>query len=91
MKLKYYQQQDWEQEYIDAARKIVTDTYNKNYKNNLPDNFVDKLEDQNDFFGIFNLGGDLNEDKLKEYLRKPVVPFKTDPLQWWKVSNYSLI
>ena len=26
-----------------------------------------------------------NEDELTEYLSKPVVHFKTDPLQWWKV------
>jgi hypothetical protein len=29
---------------------------------------------------------DKEEDELEEYLRKPVVAFKTDPLQWWKVS-----
>ncbi|EXX62125.1 hypothetical protein RirG_164700 [Rhizophagus irregularis DAOM 197198w] len=81
VKLKYYQQQDWEQEYIDAAQKIVTDTYNKNYKNNLCPNFVDESEDQNDFFGIFNLDNNHDEDELEEYLRKPVVAFKTDPLQ----------
>ncbi|CAB4414418.1 unnamed protein product [Rhizophagus irregularis] len=87
VKLKYYQQQDWEQEYIDAARKIVTDTYNKNYKNNLCPNFVDESEDQNDFFSIFNLDNNHDEDELEEYLRKPVVAFKTDPLQWWKAHE----
>jgi hypothetical protein len=32
-----------------------------------------------------------NEDELEEYLRKPAVNFKTDPLQWWKVSKFSII
>ncbi|CAB4461245.1 unnamed protein product [Rhizophagus irregularis] len=28
-----------------------------------------------------------NEDELEEYLRKPAVNFKTDPLQWWKAHE----
>ncbi|CAB4379249.1 unnamed protein product [Rhizophagus irregularis] len=28
-----------------------------------------------------------DEDELEEYLRKPVVAFKTDPLQWWKAHE----
>jgi len=34
---------------------------------------------------------DKDEDELEEYLRKPVVAFKTDPLQWWKVSYKKIL
>jgi len=38
--------------------------------------------DQNNFFGIFEMVNESDDkDKLEEYLRKPVVNFKTDPLQ----------
>ncbi|CAB4493134.1 unnamed protein product [Rhizophagus irregularis] len=30
---------------------------------------------------------DKDEDELEEYLRKPAVAFKTDPLQWWKTHK----
>jgi hypothetical protein len=37
---------------------------------------------------MFELDNDdmKEEDELEEYLRKPAVAFRTDPLQWWKVD-----
>ncbi|CAB4378397.1 unnamed protein product [Rhizophagus irregularis] len=87
IKLKYYTQQKWEQEYIDASLKIIKETYNNNYKNTFQNtnSLVESV--RNDFFCIFELdNNDKDEDELEEYLRKPAVAFKTDPLQWWKVS-----
>ncbi|CAB4401890.1 unnamed protein product [Rhizophagus irregularis] len=85
IKLKYYTQQKWEQEYIDASLKIIKETYNNNYKNTFQNtnSLVESV--RNDFFCIFELdNNDKDEDELEEYLRKPAVAFKTDPLQWWK-------
>jgi len=74
IKLKYYQQQQWEQEYINEAIGIITNTYHKNYKNNssfVDDNLATGSNDQDDFFGIFETDNDQNEDELEEYLWNP--------------------
>lgn len=48
-------------------------------------NLAEPIKD--DFFSMFELDhDDKKEDELEEYLRKPVVAFRTDPLQWWKVK-----
>jgi hypothetical protein len=91
VKLKYYKKQEWEQEYIDAAIKIIKDVYSENYRNDnsLHIDIETQENDQNNFFGIFETANESDdEDELEEYLRKPVVNFKTDPLQWWKVSKF---
>ena len=88
VKLRYYTQQKWEQEYIDASLKILKETYEKNYKNNsliINNDLAEPVK--NDFFSMFELDNDdKEEDELEEYLRKPTVSFRTDPLQWWKVN-----
>ncbi|CAB4375503.1 unnamed protein product [Rhizophagus irregularis] len=91
IKLKYYKQQEWEEEYINKAIKIIKKQYNENYQD---DSFNNDLRaqktDLNNFFSLFEMGDDndsSNEDELEEYLRKPAVNFKTDPLQWWKAHE----
>ncbi|CAG8630016.1 12471_t:CDS:1, partial [Funneliformis caledonium] len=79
----YYRQQQWEREFIDDALKIVSDTYNKYYRDNsLVANNPAQDQNKSNFFGLFEIGNDSSdEDELEEYLRKPVVNFKTNPLQ----------
>ena len=58
--------------------------YSENYRNDnsLHIDIETQENDQNNFFGIFEMVNESNdEDELEEYLRKPVVNFKTDPLQ----------
>ena len=87
IKLKYYQTQEWEQEYIDAALEIVTNVYNINYKQNATSPINDKVVDLNDFLAnVFGKNNEIKVDELEDYIQKPIVPFKTDPLQWWKVN-----
>ena len=84
--MQYYEIQEWEQEYIDAALEAVTNIYNKNYKHNLPIIIDNEVDDPNDFLvNVFGKSNEINKDELEDYLQKPVIPFKTDPLQWWKV------
>ncbi len=59
--------------------------YSENYQNDnsLHINIETQENDQNNFFGIFETVNESDdEDELKEYLRKPMVNFKTNPLQW---------
>jgi len=85
-KLGYYQKQEWEQYYIDAAKKIFTDTFKNFYQDNIDDaNNRENTNDESDF--LFK-GGNNNNDynEAKAYLQQPVASIKTDPLTWWKVN-----
>src|SRR5436190_18046849 len=81
-KLGYYQKQEWEQYYIDAAKKIFTDTFKNFYQDNIDDaNNRENTNDESDF--LFNiLGGNNNNDynEAEAYLQQPVASIKTDPL-----------
>ena len=61
-KLGYYQKQEWEQYYIDAAKKIFTDTFKNLYQDNIDDtNNRENTNNESDF--LFNiLGGNNNND-----------------------------
>src|SRR6266498_1995704 len=87
-KLCYYQKQEWEQYYINAAKKNFTDTFKSFYQDNVDDaNNRENTNDESDF--LFNiLGGNNNNDynEVEAYLQQPVASIKTDPLQWWKVN-----
>ena len=65
------------------------DTYNNNYQDStINDNINETNEIEDDFFkDVF--GDDINKvnrNEIEEYFQQPVVPMKTDPLQWWKVN-----
>src|ERR1043165_9105254 len=51
-KLGYYQKQEWEQYYIDAAKKIFTDIFKNFYQDNIDD--ANNRENTNDESDIFN-------------------------------------
>ena len=81
--------QEWESEYIHEAVEIVKNTYNENYKTT--GTTTDSNQASDDLNGFFtNIFGNFNEienDELEDYLQKPIVSIKTDPLQWWKVNT----
>jgi hypothetical protein len=80
--LKYYQKQEWEQQYIREAIGIVTTMYNENYKLTISAT-NDQADDSSDYFAnIFSNNNEFENDELEDYLRKPITPFKTDLLQW---------
>jgi hypothetical protein len=46
-------------------------------------------DDHDDYFSdLFGIKENFyeTESELEDYLHKPIVPHKTDPLQWWKVN-----
>ena len=97
IKLKYYENQEWEQEYIDVAKKILVDKYNECYCNaddggSGSDAVTATVTNNNESnFFMFSFGINYNdnkkEDELEEYFRRPPINTHTDPLQWWKVVN----
>ena len=54
--------------------------YNENYKLTISAT-NDKTDDSSDYFtNIFSNNNEFENDELEDYLRKPITPFKTDPL-----------
>ncbi|CAB5327112.1 unnamed protein product [Rhizophagus irregularis] len=90
LKLQYYDDNDWEAEYILEAKKIVTDIWNNFYKNNIDiSQSSDNLED--DLLShIFKKRKTERDDELKSYFREPTISKSTNVLAWWKVqeANY---
>ncbi|CAB4431899.1 unnamed protein product [Rhizophagus irregularis] len=94
LKLQYYDDNDWEAEYILEAKKIVTDIWNNFYKNNIDiSQSSDNLEDDllSHIFKKRKKRKTERDDELKSYFREPTISKSTDVLAWWKVqeANYS--
>jgi len=66
--LKYYQKQEWEQQYIREAIGIVTTMYNENYKLTISAT-NDQADDLSDYFAnIFSNNNEFENDELEDYL-----------------------
>ncbi|PKB94098.1 hypothetical protein RhiirA5_386872 [Rhizophagus irregularis] len=92
-KLSYYQKQEWEQHYIDAAKQIFTDTFKNNYQDNIDiiNESENTINNDNDFFfNIFGSNSNNDYNEIEAYLQQPAASIKTNPLQWWKVQAFLL-
>jgi len=85
LKLKYYEDNDWEEFYILEAKEVITKVWEDEYKRN--DFVIDQeTEIEDELFSHFYKKRKVNrKDELEEYLREPSVSYTTDVLQWWKV------
>ncbi|CAB5124200.1 unnamed protein product [Rhizophagus irregularis] len=89
-KLSYYQKQEWEQHYIDAAKQIFTDTFKNNYQDNIDiiNESENTINNDNDFFfNIFGSNSNNDYNEIEAYLQQPAASIKTNPLQWWKTNE----
>ena len=85
LKLNYYEENDWEQTYIDAAKETVFEVWETIYKvDDSMNEQHDEIEDEL-FSHIFKKRKISCKDELTEYLKEPVVQYSTDVLLWWKV------
>jgi hypothetical protein len=85
LKLNYYEENDWEQTYIDEAKETVFEVWETVYKvDDLVNEQHDEIEDEL-FSHIFKKRKISRKDELTEYLKEPVVQYSTDVLLWWKV------
>ena len=92
LKLEYFHQHDWEEEWIENAESLVCDKYVTCYEGKEGPTIsavLDTPNDDDDFATFSNIsvtnciGSQTSE--LEEYLQKPVENVK-EPLKWW-VSN----
>ena len=86
LKLNYYEENEWEETYIEEARETVFKAWKTDYK------IIDSVNEQHDeiedelFSHIFKKKRKTSQkDELTEYLKESVVSHSTDVLMWWKV------
>lgn len=85
IKLKYYKDNNWEESFINTARKTITDIYDTDYSPRFEDGASEDNEEDDLIIHIYKRQRIDKESELKEYLEGPVAPEKTNILQWWKV------
>jgi|RifCSP19_3_1023858.scaffolds.fasta_scaffold09625_5 hypothetical protein len=85
LKLRYYEDNNWEEFYITEAKDVITKVWENEYKRD--DLIIDQeTEIEDELFSHFFKKRKVNrKDELEEYLREPSVSYTTDALQWWKV------
>lgn len=84
LKLNYYEENDWEDEYVKEAKEVITQIWEDEYKKVNSVNEDSEIEDEL-FSHFFKKRKVSQKDELKEYLKEPVIPYSTDILVWWKV------
>lgn len=87
LKLQYYADNNWEEYYINDAKRIIIDAWTNYYKNNdlamVVPNKPDPLLNH-----VFKKQKTQPNDELKRYLGEEVIDSELDVLQWWKVCFY---
>jgi hypothetical protein len=96
LKLEYFRQHDWEEEWVENAEVLVRDKYTTCYEGKAglaaaaPDT-TDTANDNNDFAAFSNISATncigSQTSELEEFLRKPVENVK-DPLKWWVANRH---
>jgi len=88
IKLEYFQQQDWDEDWIEEADNLVQEEYISTYeqkgevmKNTAKSNAKPTLNDFMDFATV-SVGAQKQHNKIDQYLRHPVETV-LNPLQWW--------
>jgi hypothetical protein len=87
LKLFYYEEHDWEKQYIDKAKETVSRIYHSQYA---PIGTVHQEadEEEDDLIAhIYKKRQNEGDDEFELYLKAPRAPRKADGLQWWKVSS----
>lgn len=84
LKLQYYADNKWENHYINAAKRTITDIWTRYYKNIDP--IIEESDEPDDLLDhVFKKKRTESNDELKIYLGEEVAMSKCDILLWWKV------
>ncbi len=83
MKLTYYKNNNWEDSYINEARKAITDLYENQYAPVTTDVIEAENNSDDDLFShIYKKRRQSNENEIDLYLAMPIVFGKVNLLQW---------
>ncbi|PKY59260.1 hypothetical protein RhiirA4_514776 [Rhizophagus irregularis] len=90
LKLTYYKDHNWEEEYITEARDDIRKLYDTTYASRIDQNIQDEdlIADDDLLSHIYKKRRtSRNESELDLYLGSPIVPGEVDLLQWWKMNE----
>jgi hypothetical protein len=94
MKLEYFCNQKWEEDWIEEAENLVQEEYISTYEKAADDADATPVEDPDDsndsgFASFSNLSVTTCpcESEIQEYLALPVENVK-DPLKWWRANKH---
>jgi hypothetical protein len=93
MKLEYFCNQQWEDEWIDEAESLVREEYTMKYEkvaqgsNVAPETLPMKIDNGVTSFGNLSVTTSPRANELQEYLWHPVENVN-DPLKWWVDNKY---
>lgn len=85
LKLQYYIDMKWENEYIEVAQNDLNTLYKVKYAPAENITISDISSEDSLLQHIYKRQHLINNNELEQYLAAPVVNYKTDILQWWKV------
>jgi hypothetical protein len=96
MKLKYFRNWKWQQDWIEEAERLVREVYVTKYEKVANDsNTACSPKSKTNDIGGFVSFGDLSvtsaphASEIQEYLSFPVNNIK-DPLRWWWITKMSI-
>ena len=84
--MQYYKDNEFEEIYIDAYRKQITDLWNNEYKPKGDENNNQPTQQNTLAAHMFKKRKTIYDDELEEYLNEPPANFDTDVLTFWKVK-----
>ena len=89
LKLQYYIDNKWENQFVVAAQNDLNNLYKTNYAS--PENTIISNEYPEDSLlqHIYKRRRIVNNNEIDQYLAAPVVLYGTDILNWWKVWIYN--
>ncbi|CAB4409482.1 unnamed protein product [Rhizophagus irregularis] len=90
LKLTYYKDHNWEEEYIMEARDDIRKLYDTTYVPRINQNIQDEdlIADDDLLSHIYKKWHtSRNKSELDLYLESSIVPSEVDLLQWWKMNE----
>jgi hypothetical protein len=85
LKLQYYIDNKWENQFVVAAQNDLNNLYKTSYAS--PENTIISNEYPEDSLlqHIYKRQRTVNNNEVDQYLAAPIVLYGTDILNWWKV------
>jgi hypothetical protein len=92
MKLEYFRQHEWEEEWIEEAESLARKEYTSNYENKnstAQECGTATANEESGFFDFANLSvtASSRASEMDDYLRSPVENV-ADPLIWWRNNRF---
>jgi len=84
LKLYYYEEHNWEKQYIDEAKNVISKVYYSQYAS--MNNMCEEV-DEDDLIAHIYKRHTVQQDELELYFKAPRAPMRADALQWWKVHE----